>query len=105
MNPGRAALVLAEPRLDRAEDLRARIDGGDASAWPEYLATIQTLAAVSGRLSSELAGRAMTSTELGERFGLSARTAAKKARAGQLGVTALRLGQRGRGALRWKAGA
>lgn len=104
MNVAHAALVHAENHIaERAETLRARIVDGDESAWPEYLATVQALAAIAERLGYEDAGRAMTSSELGSRFGLSARTAAKKAKAGQLPVTAIRLGQRGRAALRWKA--
>lgn len=104
MTPALVALIHAEPQLaERAEDLRARINGGDETAWSAYLDTLAVLTKVAERLGREDAGRAMTSAELGQRFRLSPRTAAKKAKAGQLPVTALRLGQRGRGALRWRA--
>jgi hypothetical protein len=97
------ALRAAEARLvERLDALAKGIDAGE-DVWQQYAAMAAALAQVTAQLAREDHGRAMTSTELGERFRLSAKTAARKAKAGQLPVTPIRLGERGRAAVRWRA--
>ena len=97
------ALIDARDRiLDRLHALRANLDAGH-DCWAPYLEAVAALVAVEAHLTQQRGERVLTSAELGEKFGLSAKTAARKARNGELPVSAIPLGRGGRGqAIRWR---
>jgi excisionase family DNA binding protein len=82
---------------DHLAHLRARIEGGDVTAWPEYRETALTL----GQLTAldPVGMPLLTTAQLAERMQCSTRTIRRKLKNGDLQPT--RLGQRGRVALRW----
>jgi hypothetical protein len=98
------ALAAARHRLiDRLEALGRALDQGE-DRWADYRETAAALAVVDAHLAPDRRERHLTSKELGERFGLSAKVAARKGRNGELpDVEELRFAKRGRAAIRWKA--
>jgi hypothetical protein len=98
MTPAALALIEAERRLlGRVQALAARLDAADDTAWPEYLATTTALRAL---IPEERRGLA-TTREMAEKFGLSPKTIRKLGREKKL--ESIRLGARGRGAIRWRS--
>ena len=99
MTPAQLALRRVEARLlDRLERLERDLDR-DPSLWPAYCDAALALAAVSRETVPGARGQLLTTSEMAERLGVSARTLRRRAKAGEL--EPVRLGQRGRAALRW----
>ena len=105
MNAAALALRTAEARLvTRLEELAARIDGGDQSAWPAYIETASALAAILPQTVPGARGEALDTRTMAARLGISPKVLRKKAAAGQLaGVQSVRYAKRGPSALRWVA--
>lgn len=100
MVPLTLALQRAQGQLlARLAELEARLAAGDEAAWAPYLATATALATIGPALAPGAGGQLLTTQELAERLQLSPRTVRRRAKAGQL--EPVRLGKRGRGALRW----
>jgi hypothetical protein len=98
MTPLALALAQAERRLvARLETLATRLDGGDESAWPDYLATLNTLHTLVPAEYRPL----VTTREMAERLGVKPRLLRTKGT--KLGLQAIRLGARGTGAIRWRS--
>ena len=93
----RAARRLGE----RLAELEERLQQDDGGAWNDYLATVNTLAAVLPELSPEKRGRLMTTAELAERIGIAPKTLLRRRKRGET-KPAVVLGKRGSGALRWR---
>jgi hypothetical protein len=93
------------PRLldERLALLERRLREGDATVWPEYLQTVLALTAALTHSAPGAGGKLLTTSELGQVLGLSPKAILKRRRAGTISG-AVRLGQRGRGALRWDVG-
>jgi excisionase family DNA binding protein len=94
----RAQLRLVE-RLDKLEELLAV---GDEAAWAPYCEAAAALAAVAAQAAPGVNGQLLTTAELAARLRISPRTIRRKVKTGEL--TPVRLGARGRGAVRWSAG-
>jgi excisionase family DNA binding protein len=95
-----AALLLAQGEIrlrERIAELIERIDGGDVSAWPEYLQALMALQALIPEDRRPLA----TTKEMAEKLGVTPKTVRRLGKAGKL--EAVRLGKRGTGAIRWRA--
>jgi hypothetical protein len=79
-------------RLERAAyrlaahlgELEDRLEQGGVDAWPEYLATVETLATILPAVSAQQRGRLLTTGELAARLGVSSKTVLRRRRAGQL---------------------
>ncbi len=71
--------------------LDKRLDAGDESAWPEYLALVSALVGIEPALSPERVGRLMTTAEMARRLGVSVKTLLRRRRRGEL-APALELG-------------
>jgi hypothetical protein len=84
----------------RLEELGARVDAGDEAAWSTYLQTAATLATVA-QLAPSARGELLTTRQLADQMQISSRTLRRKAQRGELAP--IRLGNRGRAALRWRA--
>ncbi len=91
----------ADRLVRRLQELEARLEGGDES-WPDYLATLQVLALVAGQVTQERRGALLTTKELAARWGVAPKTLLRWKRRGVV-KPALETGQRGRGAVRWRA--
>jgi excisionase family DNA binding protein len=103
MTPAQLALRRAEVRLlERLERLEHQLDQGDA-VWRGYCAAAAALAAIVPHTRPGADGRLLTTQELAAVMQVSAKTVLRKRRDGTL--TAVQLGKRGRGALRWRADA
>lgn len=99
-------LVLEEAEVRLVARLKQLVLGPDPTAvenWIEYAAVASALAAITPVIAPGATGRVMTTRELASAFGLSSKTARRKGLAGELPVSAVRLGERGRAALRWSA--
>ncbi len=102
MTPAQAALLRAQLRLvERLGELEARLAAGDEDQWPAYCQAAAALAAIAPGTAPEARGQMLTTAELAERLQLSAKTVLRRAKRGEL--QPVRLGARGRGALRWPA--
>jgi hypothetical protein len=90
------------PRLleERLGVLEARLRDGDEAVWSEYLQVVQALTAVLAHAAPGAGGKLLTTRELGQVLGLSPKAILRRRKTGAIGG-AVRLGQRGRGALRW----
>jgi excisionase family DNA binding protein len=98
----RLALARAERRLaERLCELEMRLDAGESGVWDEYVLAAQTLAAVAPLTTPEAQGKLLTTEQLADRLQVSTRTVRRRAKRGEL--QPIRLGERGRAALRWKA--
>src|SRR5438445_10246424 len=91
------ALPLLEARLVELEDHLQ----GDAGAWPEYLATLNTMATVLAQLRPEAGGALLTTKQMAERLGVQPKTVLAMRKRGQL-RPAREIGKRGRAAIRWR---
>jgi excisionase family DNA binding protein len=98
MIPAVLALAEGERRtLARLCALAERLDAGDENAWPDYLATVTTLRALIPEERQPL----MTTQQMASRLQVSPKTVRKLGKAKKL--DSIRLGQRGTGAIRWRA--
>jgi excisionase family DNA binding protein len=96
----RLALAHAERRLVcRLEALGARLDDGDVSAWADYMEAARALAAIAPLTTPEARGALLTTQQLADRLQVSTRTVRRRAKRGEL--QPVRMGERGRAALRW----
>jgi excisionase family DNA binding protein len=103
--PGPALLALrlehgARLCAARLADLEDRIAQGDVSAWPDLLATIQALATVLPTLTPGARGELMTTAQMAARLNVSSKTLLRRAK--DKGLKPVRLGERGRAAIRWR---
>jgi hypothetical protein len=95
------ALVLAqaEKRLtERVIALGERLDSGE-DVWSSYVPTVDVLVRLIGDERRPL----LTTKGLAEKLQLSPRTVRRLAKRGQLNAEPVRLGARGRSAIRWRA--
>ncbi len=98
----KAALLRAVGRLTaRLEALEGQLDRGD-DVWPTYCETAAALATVASLTTPEARGALLTTRELADRLQVHPRTLLRKAKKGE-GPQPIRLGARGRAALRWPA--
>jgi hypothetical protein len=84
----------------RLAELEERLNAGDP-VWREYAATMRTLAIVMPAIAPERRGHLMTTAQMASRFNISPRTLLRRAQTGKA-QPAVRLGTRGRAALRWR---
>jgi hypothetical protein len=91
------------PRLldERLDVLEKRIREGDEAAWDPYLQTVQTLTAALAHTAPGAGGEFLTTAQMAARLQIAPKTLLRRAKKGQ--AEPIRLGQRGRGALRWAA--
>lgn len=85
----------------RLQELDQRLEQGDLDAWPDFLATIEALAAVLPAIAPERRGQLLTTAEMASRFNVSSKTLLRRVRSGQV-QPAVRLGARGPAAIRWR---
>jgi hypothetical protein len=78
----------------RVLELETRIQAGDASAWPDYCAALQTLAA----LDRPERGLLLKTSEMAERLGIQPKSLLRRARQGKV-QPAVRSGK----FIRWKS--
>jgi hypothetical protein len=98
MTPAALVFADAERRLvEYAQALAKRLDAGEQDTMPEYRATVDTLKRLVGEAREPL----MTTKQAAEKFGISPRTVRKRGK--RLGLEEIRLGARGRSAIRWRA--
>lgn len=103
MTPAQLALLRGQAQLvDRLAQLEARLAAGE-DVWTLYAEALRTLAAVAPLTTPEARGALLTTRELAERLRISTRTVRRRMQAQQL--EPVRLGKRGRAALRWPAAA
>lgn len=84
--------------LSRVGELEARVRAGDEDAWPLYLAAVSTLSALVAETAPGQNGRLLSTRELAQRLGVSAKTVLKRKRAGEI-RPAMQAGKR---LIRWK---
>ena len=102
MRPAQLALLRAEARLvDRLQQLEPMLVAGDEASWTAFCQAAGTLAAIAPATQPGVSGEMLTTRQMADRLQLSPRTIRRKAKAGEL--TPIRMGARGRGALRWPA--
>ncbi len=77
-----------------------RVAAGDESAWPAFLATIETAAVLERQLAPGAHGELLTTRQMAERLGVKPKTLLRHKRKGELRPAM----QRGR-LIRWKAAA
>jgi excisionase family DNA binding protein len=82
----------------RLQSLEERLDAGE-DVWTVYAETVRTLAAVAPLTTPEARGALLTTKQLAERLQVSTRTVRRRAKSGEL--QPVRMGERGRAALRW----
>jgi len=58
----------------RLAALEVELQGGEESRWPDYIATVQALAAIVPNLAPERGGSLLTTAQMAERLGVSAKT-------------------------------
>jgi hypothetical protein len=79
------ALARSARRLTgRLQELEARLEKGDETAWPSYCDTVHALAAVAPTLSPEYRGALLTTAQMAERFGVTPKTLLKHKAAGRI---------------------
>jgi hypothetical protein len=84
--------------LGRLEALEARLEAADDAAWVTYTTTVRALAALLPHVTPGSHGQLMTTREMAARLGIAPKTLL-----GKTGIRpAVRLGKRGRGAIRWR---
>lgn len=86
--------------LARLEALEARLEDGTDATWAMYITTAQTVAALLPHVTpgSNGNGRLLTTEEMAAKLGISPKTLLRKKDI----RPAVRLGLRGRGAIRWR---
>lgn len=100
MIAAQAALLRVSARLvDRLGRLETRLDAGDERAWRPYTDAARALAAVAPLTTPEARGALLTTQQLADRLQVSTRTVRRRAKRGEL--QPVRMGGRGRAALRW----
>jgi hypothetical protein len=82
----------------RVEALEGRIRAGEEAAWPDFLATVDTLIRVLAETAPGAHGELLTTGQLAARFGWSEKTVRRRWKKGQL-TPAFQDGK----ALRWRA--
>jgi hypothetical protein len=101
VNPAALALGALVPLLvARVEALRVRVAAGDGTAWAELVSTADLLLRLEAATAPGAGGALLTTSQLAQRMGVSAKTILRARKRGQL-EPAAQLGQRGRAALRW----
>lgn len=101
MTASRFVLARLERRLvGRVEQLEQRLDAGE-DVWHELIEAAQALAAFASATAPGAGGELLTTAQLAERLQVSVRTVRRRVKTGEL--KPIRLGERGRGALRWAA--
>jgi hypothetical protein len=85
--------------VERLETLSQRVETGDVDLWPDLLATATAVAALLPVLAPGSQGEFITTEQMAQRLGISPKTLLKKKDKIR---PALRLGARGRGAIRWR---
>lgn len=102
MRSAQLALARAERRLvERLEQLETKLTAGDETVWTEYAHLAAALAALAPATAPGAGGELLTTRQLAERLQVHPKTVLRRAKAGQ--IEPVRMGQRGRGALRWPA--
>jgi excisionase family DNA binding protein len=102
MTPAHLALVEAEARLvERLRQLGVKLADGDESGWVEYAQLAGALAGIVSQTRPGGGGEYLTTEQLADRLQISTKTLRRRAKDGQM--EPVRLGKRGRGALRWPA--
>jgi hypothetical protein len=102
MTPARLALVETEARLvERLRQLGVKLAGGDESGWVEYAHLAAALEAIAPQTLPGAGGEMLTTKQMASRLGINPRTLLRRAKRGE--VSPVRLGQRGRAAVRWPA--
>jgi excisionase family DNA binding protein len=97
VTPPVLALAEAERRLlERCRELCQRLDARE-DVWSEYIATVTTIVAL---IPPERRGL-LTTAEMAERLQVTPKTVRRLGKAGKLDP--VRLGARGRSAIRWRA--
>lgn len=81
----------------RLLELDGRLDA-DATAWPDYLATVNAMVSVLIQLRPEAGGGLLTTEQLAERLGVTSKTLLRHAKAGAV-KPAMRKGK----LIRWRA--
>jgi predicted DNA-binding transcriptional regulator AlpA len=103
VTPDHLALTRARNHMvERLEKLEPRLVDGDSSVWIEYAQLAAALATIGPAITPEAQGRLLTTRELASRLGLATKTVLAKAKRGEIGPP-IRMGRRGRGAIRWEA--
>jgi hypothetical protein len=97
LSPLARAQRLLEQRLVALEERLA----DDEGVWLVYVATATALAAVTAQTAPGAGGQLLKTSELAARMQISERTLRRRAKAGL--IDPVRLGKRGRAALRWAA--
>jgi excisionase family DNA binding protein len=101
VSPAQLALRRAEACLvERLAHLEAQVAAGNEASWSAYCSTA-TLAAIAPVTQPGASGELLTTEQMADRLQLSPRTVRRRAQAGKL--EPIRMGARGRGALRWPA--
>jgi hypothetical protein len=85
---------------DRLAALEDRVSQGDEAAWPAWLDTLRTLAAILPTLTPGVRGELMTTAQMAARLGIAPKTLLRRRKA--KGLKPVRLGERGRAAIRWR---
>jgi hypothetical protein len=87
-----AALDLgAKVVIDHLEELETRARHGDENAWPEYLHSLEVLAAISPvLLTPERRGALLTTEQMAERYGITSKTLLKHKKRGAVRPTIAR---------------
>ncbi len=101
MIPARLVLLRAGNRLiERLEKLEPGLDDADPERWREYAALAEALAAIVPHMIPGAGGELLTTEQLADRLQVSPRTIRRRVKSGEL--QPVRLGRRGRSALRWE---
>ena len=83
----RVALQQAEKVLTaRVEELRARLQA-EPGLWPDFLDVLRTLATITVTAAPEAGGALLTTAELAERVGVTAKTLLKRKGRGEIKPT------------------
>ena len=85
---------------DRLALLETRLRDDEAAAWSEFREVAVALSMILPNIAPGRSGGLLTTAQMAERLGVSAKTVLKRRKAGEL-RPALVLGKRGRAALRW----
>ena len=91
------AIPLLEARLVALED---RVRQGEEAAWDSYVVVLTTLLALTERHAPGSSGELLTTRQMAARLGLSPKTLLRRKARGL--AHPIQLGQRGRGAIRWR---
>lgn len=90
----------AQRLADRLAQLEEQLQRDETAAWAEFREVAVALASILPTLAPGRSGELLTTKQMAERLGVSAKTVLKRRKAGAL-RPAMVLGKRGRAALRW----